>query len=142
MTAGAAIAVAAIFLWLGMIAAISFLEAPLKFRAPGVTLPIGLAIGRLVFRALNTVEMVLAVIVIGAFAVDTPRTATMIAVAVAVLVLHVQLLAIRPRLRRRSDAVLAGAGSSSSSLAHQGYLAAEVVKAIALPVGGVVQLAA
>jgi hypothetical protein len=38
--------VAVTFVWLGMVLAISFLEAPLKFRAPGVTLPIGLAIGR------------------------------------------------------------------------------------------------
>jgi hypothetical protein len=38
---------------LGAIIAISFLEAPLKFLAPGVTIPIGLGIGRLVFTALN-----------------------------------------------------------------------------------------
>jgi hypothetical protein len=30
------------------------MAAPLKFRPPGVTLQIGLGIGRLVFRALNT----------------------------------------------------------------------------------------
>ncbi|MBQ0896551.1 hypothetical protein KBX37_26255 [Micromonospora sp. U56] len=46
-------------LWLGMVIAISLIEAPLKFRAPGVSLPIGLGIGRLVFRALNAVEFVL-----------------------------------------------------------------------------------
>ena len=67
MTAGLATATAATFVWLGMVLAISFLEAPLKFRAPGVTIPIGLGIGRLVFRALNTAEVVLAVAgVIGA----------------------------------------------------------------------------
>ena len=48
-----AVAAAAAFVWLGMVLAISFIEAPLKFRAPGVTLAIGLGIGRLVFRALN-----------------------------------------------------------------------------------------
>ena len=32
------------FVWLGMVLAISFLEAPIKFRAPGVTLQIGLGI--------------------------------------------------------------------------------------------------
>ena len=32
-----AIATAAVFLWLGMVLAISFLEAPLKFRAPAST---------------------------------------------------------------------------------------------------------
>nr|WP_221374312.1 hypothetical protein [Actinoplanes polyasparticus] len=36
------IAAALTFVWLGMIIAISFLEAPLKFRAPGVMLYIGL----------------------------------------------------------------------------------------------------
>ncbi len=35
---------------LGAIVAISFLEAPLKFLAPGITIPLGLGIGRLVFR--------------------------------------------------------------------------------------------
>ncbi|MER2093219.1 MAG: hypothetical protein ABS918_10760, partial [Saccharopolyspora rectivirgula] len=59
----AAAAVAVVFSWLGMVLAISFLEAPLKFRAPGVTTRIGLGIGRLVFRALNAVEVVLAVAV-------------------------------------------------------------------------------
>lgn len=62
------LAAAVTFTWLGMVLAISFLEAPLKFRAPGVTIPIGLGIGRLVFRALNAVEAVLAVIVIVAVA--------------------------------------------------------------------------
>ena len=50
------------FVWLGMALAISFLEVPLKFRAPGVTMPIGLGIGRIVFRALKLVETVLAAI--------------------------------------------------------------------------------
>jgi hypothetical protein len=61
----AAITAALTFTWLGMVLAISFLEAPLKFRAPGVTIPIGLGIGRLVFRALNAVEAGLAVAVAG-----------------------------------------------------------------------------
>ena len=61
-----AVAVAAVFIWLGMVLAISFLEAPLKFRAPGITIPLGLGIGRLVFRALNVCEVVLAAVALGA----------------------------------------------------------------------------
>ena len=53
MDTWAGVAVAAMFVWLGMVLAISFLEAPLKFRAPGITIALGLGIGRLVFRALN-----------------------------------------------------------------------------------------
>ena len=37
VSAGSAVAVAVTFVWLGMVLAISFLEAPLKFRAPNVT---------------------------------------------------------------------------------------------------------
>ena len=37
MDAAVAVAVAAVFVWLGMVLAISFIETPLKFRAPGVT---------------------------------------------------------------------------------------------------------
>lgn len=60
MGIGWSVAVATVFVWLGMVLAISFLEAPLKFRAPGVTPALGLGIGRLVFRALNVCEAALA----------------------------------------------------------------------------------
>src|SRR5215207_3052654 len=58
------IQVAVPFIWFGMIGAISFMEAPLKFQAPGITLPLGLSVGRLIFFALNKIEIVLAVIFI------------------------------------------------------------------------------
>ncbi|WP_299104566.1 hypothetical protein [uncultured Tenacibaculum sp.] len=50
-----------IFIWIGFIGAISFMEAWLKFQAEGVTLKIGLSIGSLVFNALNKVELTLAI---------------------------------------------------------------------------------
>ena len=56
-------------------AVVSFLETPLKFRAPGITLPLGLGIGRLVFRALNTVELVLAAALITALLTSAPGAA-------------------------------------------------------------------
>jgi len=55
-----------------MVVAISFLEAPLKFRAPNMTTQIGLGVGRLVFRALNDIEVMLAV-VIAAVVMTSPR---------------------------------------------------------------------
>ena len=58
MNAAASVATAVVFVWLGMVLAVSFLETPLKFRAPNVTTQIGLGIGRLVFRALNAVDPV------------------------------------------------------------------------------------
>ncbi len=140
MAPGLAVATAAVFVWLGMVLAISFLEAPLKFRAPGVTIPIGLGIGRLVFRALNTAEVVLALTAVIALAVDPPGTSALVAGAVALATLAVQLVAVRPRLTRRSNRVLAGENVPRSR-AHYGYVALEAVKTIALVVTGVLLLA-
>lgn len=135
------LAIAVAFLWSGMVLAISFLEAPLKFRAPDVTLRIGLGIGRLVFRALNAVELGWAVLLTGALVVAAPATGLLVAPAVAVAVLAVQLLAVRPRLTRRSDAVLAGADAPRSH-AHLAYVGLELVKVAALLVGGALLLSA
>ncbi|TDQ00940.1 hypothetical protein EV186_102806 [Labedaea rhizosphaerae] len=128
--------VAVVFLWLGMVLAISFLEAPLKFRAPGVTVPIGLGIGRLVFRALNAVEAIFAVVVVVTLVAGTPTTAVFVTAVLAVVVLAVQLGGIRPVLNRRSDRVLAGE-ELPRSRAHLGYIATEVIKVAALVVTGV-----
>jgi len=140
MSTAAAVAVALTFVWLGMLLAISFLEAPLKFRAPGVTLQIGLGIGRLVFRALNAGEVILAVAILTALAAGSPSARVTVAVAAAVVTLVGQLALVRPGLTRRSDAVLAGQNALRSH-AHYAYLALEVTKVIALLVGGVLLLA-
>lgn len=51
-------------MWIGLIIGISFIEAPLKFTAPGITIPLGLGIGRRVFLAMNITEVVLAIILV------------------------------------------------------------------------------
>ncbi|OBA59060.1 hypothetical protein A5647_18465 [Mycobacterium sp. 1100029.7] len=141
MSTEMAVAVAVTFVWLGMVLAISFLEAPLKFRAPNVTLQIGLGIGRLVFRALNTVEVAFAIVIL-ALAVDGPMPArVVVAFVVALGVLAVQLIAVRPRLTRRSDAVVAGSDAPRSR-AHYGYVGLEAVKVVALIVAGILLLTA
>jgi hypothetical protein len=127
-----AVAAAVTFVWLGMVLAISFLEAPLKFRAPGVTIPIGLGIGRLVFRALNIVEAVLAAAVIAAVIAGNLPADVSAFTAVAAALLATQLGLIRPRLSRRSDRVLAAGEDLPRSHAHLYYVAFEAAKVIAL----------
>ncbi|NUQ99590.1 MAG: hypothetical protein HOY79_24590 [Streptomyces sp.] len=127
----AAVAVAVTFVWLGMVLAISFLEAPLKFRAPGVTIPIGLGIGRLVFRALNLTEAVFAVAVVAAVAAGDASGRVVGPLAAAAVLLLAQLLAVRPRLNRRSDRVLAGEDLPRSR-DHLYYVVLEAAKVAAL----------
>jgi hypothetical protein len=149
MSIAHAVATAVLFTWLGMVAAISFIEAPLKFRAPGVSLQIGLGIGRLVFRALNTVEALLAAVVLIAVGADPPSPVAIVAVAVVVVTLAAQLLVVRTQLARRSDAVLvapagpgAPAGAQRRSRAHYTYVGLELVKVVALVVAGAALLGA
>ena len=132
--------VAVTFLWLGMVLAISFLEAPLKFRAPGVTIPIGLGIGRLVFRALNLVEAVLAVALAAAVATGDRPVGVVGPVVAVVVLLAAQLIVVRPRLNRRSDRVLAGEDVPRSR-EHLYYVGLEVAKVAALVALGIGLLA-
>lgn len=130
------------FVWLGMVLAISFLEAPLKFRAPGITTQLGLGIGRLVFRALNAIESVLAIALVATVAVGRPGPVALVGVGAAVAVLVVQVAAVRPRLKRRADAVLATTeavpgGMRDRSRAHYAYAGLEVVKVVALLTAGI-----
>ncbi|MDN0197901.1 hypothetical protein [Streptomyces sp. S.PNR 29] len=140
-SASASVAGAVTFVWLGMVLGISFLEAPLKFRAPGVSVRIGLGIGRLVFRALNRVEAVLAAAVVTAVALGSSPLPVVLLTGLAVVLLAVQLAVVRPVLNRRSDRVLAGEDVPRSR-AHLFYVACESAKVLTLIALGSVVLTA
>lgn len=139
MSAGASVAIAATFIWLGMVTAISFMEAPLKFRAPNATIPICLGIGRLVFRALNSAEFLLAAVIAVTLAIERPTMGVVVTYAVALGMLLAQVVAVRPALGRRADQVLSGL-EAPRSRAHYAYVALELVKVAALVPLGVLLL--
>ena len=140
MTFAVSLATAVTFVWLGMVLAISFLEAPLKFRAPGVTVPIGLGIGRLVFKALNIVELILAATLMLGLLIDAPPPHVLAAATACIGVLLVQVAILGPALARRSNRVLAGEVVARSS-AHHWYVSLEVAKVVALVTTGALLLA-
>src|SRR6188472_1864476 len=121
MSPSLAFATAVTFVWLGMVLAISFIEAPLKFRAPGVTVQIGLGIGRLVFQALNCVELILAATLIGTILIGVPPLRVSVTATATVGVMLIQVAFVRPVLTRRSDQVLAGE-EVTRSRGHQWYV--------------------
>ena len=143
MNAATALTVVVPFLWLGMVLAISFLEAPVKFRAPGITVELGVGIGRLVFRALNSVELVLAVALTVALVVagslEGVPVASVVLVIAAWVVLLAQVAVLRPLMDRKVRA-----GSTSPSMPrtrlHFGYIGLELAKVGVLVALGVVAL--
>ena len=104
-----------------------------------MTVPLGLGIGRLVFRALNRVEMVLLVLALVGVAV-APRPALIGTAAALAVLVGVQLGVVRPTVNRRSDRVLAGEDLPRSR-GHLIYVALEVVKVALLVALGAVALA-
>jgi hypothetical protein len=141
VTAWLSLATAASFVWLGMVLAISFLEAPLKFRAPGVTRQIGLSIGRLVFRALNSAELLLASVLASAVVIEMPTARIVLVAITPIVALAVQIALIRPSLGRRSDRVLASENVPRSQ-GHYWYVGLECVQVAALLAPGLMLLTA
>lgn len=126
------------FIWTGMIMAISFMEAWLKFRAPGITLPLGLSIGRLVFNVLNSVEWVFCCV--NAFILFIIRPVPSVKVyrffIPCVLLLLLQSLWLLPALDARAERYIRNL-TVSTSYTHFYYGIAEVLKCILLLYTGI-----
>ncbi|WP_350270312.1 hypothetical protein AAFP32_01430 [Brevibacterium sp. CBA3109] len=129
LSAGARVVLPAI--WLGLIIGISLIEAPLKFTAPGITIPLGLGIGRLVFTTMNWVEIVIAVILLWAVLKEHVGRLYRGLACGMIAVLIIKITVIRPLLNKRTDAVLAGVEDGGSSL-HLLYIAADGILILGL----------
>jgi hypothetical protein len=127
------VAMACLFTWTGFICAISFMEAWLKFRAPGVTLPIGLGIGRLVFGALNKVEWVFTAIVCISATVYSRHFFTMsnICLLIVILILAIKTIWLLPALDARAELYIQNKPVPGSNL-HFWFVGSEFIKAIGL----------
>lgn len=123
----------AVFVWSGCIIAISFTESWLKFRAPGVTVPIGLGIGKLVFNVLNKMEWLFAAVLLVIYIISKQEVGTSIIVWFGIVVwfLIVQTFWLLPALDARANAVISGKALAPSSM-HWYFVVAEIIKLSAL----------
>lgn len=132
MTAISALRLIVPSVWIGLILGLSFIEAPLKFMAPGITIPLGLGIGRLMFWALAIGGFVL-LLVLTTSAVLRPRVPVggWALIGCLWVLMLVQSFAIRPALSARSDIVIAG-GDPGPSVLHYVYIATDMAILITL----------
>lgn len=126
-----ALQVALPFLWLGLLLGISFLEAPLKFRAPGITQGLGLGIGRLVFTALHRIEMLLAILLLGSYSLHFPGLLLALLLALVVILLLYQSVSLRPALNRRAEQAIAG-NPLPTTYHHKAFILVESLKVFLL----------
>lgn len=128
------------FIWIGLVLGISFIESWLKFQAPGITVDLGVGIGRLVFGFVNKVEIVLALILILALWNCTrswgkikPHLRNTL--GLVVLVLMIQTFILLPVMDARADLRLQGEEVGPSFL-HIYYVAGEILKVVGLSIFG------
>lgn len=125
------------FIWFGCIGAISFMEAPLKFRAPDITTALGLSIGKIVFRALNRVEVVFAALLLVSLFIERPAKNFALYLFGAILILLLlQTIWLLPLLNARAEQIIKGTLVPHSKN-HLTYVAFEALKFLLLLVLGV-----
>ncbi len=120
-----------VFTWIGFVCAISFMEAWLKFQAPGITIPLGLGIGRLVFQALNKVEWVCLFSITSIYLISPKTKWSSSIILLLIAILLTQTFYLLPFLGQRATAIIAGHIEAPSTL-HIVYIISEVVKVVCL----------
>lgn len=123
--------VAVAFIWSGLVLGLSFIEAPLKFQAPGITRELGLGIGRLVFGALNRAEILLAIAALAALWISKAGRAASVFFALVGAIVVTQTVWLLPVLDERAALTIRGV-PPPSTFHHVLFIALEVTKVVAL----------
>ena len=129
MSTNSFISITVILFWAGFVSSISFMEAWLKFRVEGVTLNIGLRIGKRIFRALNRMEWVFLIsyTILQFYGFNTLNRLIATLSILLFVILALQTFYLLPRLEKRIDRILAGENVVKSNH-HLYFIAAEVLK--------------
>ncbi len=132
------VAIVITFVWIGFVCAISFMESWIKFRAPNVTLSVGLGIGRIVFKALNRVEILLSVIIFVNLLLSGEQLLTLrnLAFFIPLLIVLLQASWLLPALDTRAELRMQNAVLPPSNL-HFYYIGTEVLKVACLFIFGI-----
>jgi hypothetical protein len=131
--------VALCFVWAGMVLGISFLETPVKFTAPSVTLLIGLDVGRHVFGMMNKVEIAAALLACILIVLARAERAVWLPLATSVIIVALQTVWLLPILDARVEILLNGRTPADASY-HIIYIGLELLKVIGLIASGVAGL--
>lgn len=128
--------IAFVFIWLGFVGAISFMEAWLKFRAPGITLELALSIGDLVFSALNKVELVCASLILIISIKKHTLKDISISFTVVLSILLFQTFWLKPKLSERVTLIINHQPVEESNL-HLLFVVVELLKTVCLIIYGI-----
>ena len=129
------------FFWLWLIIAVSFLETPLKFQVPGMTLPIALELGKTMFGISTNIQLGLMILVFFNFFLNPSKLNKFIIFTgvLLALILVLEKFWMLPILDARADVLATGKGLPPTPL-HNYFIYAECIKVILLLSIGFLQL--
>jgi len=115
------------FLWVGITVGISMIATPVRFTATTITRPVALDVGRVVFEALNKVELAALVLFLVVIRVSGRTRRWWALGASLALIVLAQGVWLIPELAARTDIIIAG-GEPPASHAHAIYSSLELLK--------------
>lgn len=125
------------FIWVGLIMGISFLEAPLKFQVPDITLVIALGIGKLVFSALNKIEWIISILIIISLVLIKSNKKIWILYSLPIIILIIQSIWFLPELMQRAEMII-NKQELPESNSHILFAICEGLKFIAILTAGII----
>ena len=119
--------------WIGLVFGLSFVEAPLKFQAPGISTQLGLGIGKLVFGASNKIQIGFLIVLLASLFAKSIRLTSVgrVLVALIMLIVAAHTFILLPLLDNRVDLILSGE-PVPHSYHHVVFVLLEVIKLISL----------
>ena len=122
-----------IFLWLGIFIAISFLETPLKFQVPGITLAFALSLGKIMFGISTNIQIGFCVFILLAMAWKAKKVKPFYfsMVILLFLLLIAQKFWMLSVLDERADLLIQNKPAGTSNL-HDIFIYSEVFKLLVL----------
>lgn len=119
------------YVWFGLTAGISLLEAPVKFTTPTLTRTVALDVGRVVFEALNQVELVMLIALLILVRVSGRARELWAHWLLIALIMIAQSVWLLPELSARAAMIVNGV-EPGPSMAHGAYAVTEILKLLTL----------
>ena len=115
------------FVWFGLTAGISLLEAPVRFTAASLTRAVALDVGSVVFSALNKAELVALILLLTLVRLSGKARDWWASCSLLVAILLAQSIWLLPELSARAQQIIAGT-EPAPSIAHGAYATLELLK--------------
>lgn len=115
------------FLWVGISVGVTMIATPVRFTAPSITRPVALDVGRVVFAALNKIELLALVLLLVVVRVAGLTRRWWALCGLLALIVLAQGAWLIPELAARTDIIIAG-GRPPASYAHAAYSSLELIK--------------